>query len=150
MSQTIVDFNNDYTGIRSIRLAKNLYLEEGLINNTSPSIDVTLGGLTTLFTAPASGITGIDISNFKFRLLGNNTTGNLQLSIGTNGGGGANNILATITMTGFNTIGDMWRASLNTKFARIAPGDTVSVNIVNPVTGAGAIIEVYAVGEIIS
>lgn len=140
--------NNGYTGVKSIVLTKLLYLEEGLINNSSPSIDVTTTGNTTLLTVP-SGITGIDLSNLKIALLGNNVTGSLVASIGTNSPN-FDNILPSTTFTGMNTIGDVWRASLNGLAHRAVPADVITMRVTTSVSGVGAIVNVFMVGEIVN
>lgn len=136
--------NKVWTGVESITLTKNLYLESGGINNSSPSIDVTLGGISTIGTVPAGR--SWDISNIKIQLLGNNITGTLQASIGTNGS--ANNIVPNTTFTGLASIGQIWRIATAGLVDRANAGDTVSINITNPVTGVGAIVNVFLIGEI--
>jgi len=147
MASNIEKNNVTYTKVGSVTLSKNLYLEEGLINNSSPSVDVTLGGDTTLLTV-LSGITGIDISNVKIILAGNNTTGNLIASIGTNSPN-FDNIVASTTFTGFNTVGEVWRIPLTGKVHRAVPTDVITMRITNAVAGAGAIVSVFMIGEIV-
>lgn len=144
---TINQMNNSFEGVNSIKLTKNLYLEEGLINNSSPSVNVTVGTTTTLLTVPA-GITGYDINEIKFVLSGNNTVGNLILSIGTNAAT-YNDILPSTTLTGFNTVGDVYRVPLTGLVHRCVPSDVITVNITNPVTGVGALLSVFMIGEIV-
>jgi len=137
-----------YTGIKSLTLSKLLYLETGLINTSSPSIDVTTTGNTTLLTAPA-GIIGIDIANLKFMLLGNNTVGGLIASVGTNSPN-FDNILAATTFTAFNTIGEIWREPLKGKVPRVLPGEVITMRVTNSVSGVGGIVNVFMTGEIIT
>ena len=140
--------NNGYTGVDSIVLTKLLYLEEGQINNSSPSVDITTTGETTLLTVP-SGITGIDVSNFKFELAGSNTSGALVASIGTNGPN-YDNILPPVTFTGFNTIGNVWREATHELTHRAVPADVITIRVTTSVTGSGAIVSVFMIGEIVS
>jgi len=148
MASSFEKNNQNWTKVESITLSKLLYLEEGLINNSSPSIDVTVGGTTTLLTVP-SGITGIDILGFKVILSGNNTVGNLIASIGTNAAT-YDNILPSTTFTAFNTIGEVWRLPLSGKVHRATPAEVITINITNAVTGVGAIVNVFMIGEIVS
>lgn len=144
----IYQCKNVFTGANSETLAKLLYLEFGKINSSSPSVDVTLTGTTTIFTVP-SGVTGFDISAIKFRLLGNNTTGAMIASVGTNAAT-YDNIMPSTTFTAFNTIGDLWWSPISGKSARAVPADVITINITNAVAGVGAIVEVFLYGEIVS
>lgn len=144
----IYKMNKGYTGVASIVLSKLLYLDYGSINNSSPSVDVTLTGDTTLMTAP-SGITGIDLSLLSIQLLGSNTTGNLIASIGTNSPN-FDNILQPTTFTGFNTIGDVWPHSLREEAHRVLPGEVITMRVTNAVSGVGAIVNVFMVGKIVT
>lgn len=147
MGATIGKNKNSYNRITAITLLKNLYLEEGLINNSSPNIDITAAGNTLLYTA-AAGITGIDLSNVKLNLFGSNTVGGLILSIGTNSPN-YDNIVPSTTLTGFNTIGDLWVIPISGLTHRIAASEAVYARVTNPVTGAGAQINAFFTGRII-
>lgn len=142
---SIYEMNRDYTGIGSIVLTDGLYLETGLLNIAATSVDVTVGGITSLISVP-SGL-NYKVSNVRVELLGANTTGSLIASIGTNGS--ANNIVPATTFTGMNFIGQTWRIPTSGLVDTATSGTTISINITNPVTGSGAIINVFFTGEIV-
>lgn len=142
----IYRMNRTFTGVESIRLTKLLYLEEGLINNSSPSVGLEATGDTTIMTVPA-GISNIDLSIIKLVLLGSNTVGGLIASIGTNSPN-FDNIVSSRTFTNFNTIGDPWVVTLDGESYRPVPGDVITMRVTNAVTGTGAIANVFMTGRI--
>lgn len=146
MSENLLDFNNDYSGIRSITLKKGLYLESGVFNNPPNSISIETTGDTIIFTVPASALSGWDTASIKFRLLGSNITGTLIMSVGTNSPN-YDNIMPSTPFTGIATIGDIFRYPCSGSVARILSGQAVYARVTNAVSGTGAIINATLVGE---
>jgi len=138
---------NSVVNLSSITLSKLLYLEFGQINQSSPSINLTSTGTTNIFTVP-SNVTGFDVFLFKIRMYGANTTGSLIISIGTNNPT-YDNMVPITTLTGFNTIGDLWIIPVSGKTVRAVASDNITINVSTSVTGPGALANVYMYGEII-
>lgn len=144
----IYKMKNAYNGVGSIQLSNLLFIEEGLVNNSSPSLDITTGGDKLIFTAPASGIIGIDLSDIKLIQAGANTTGSLIASFGTNSPN-YDNIVAPVTFTGMNSIGDAWTIQIDSLNHRIAAGEALYMRVTNPVAGSGAILSAICSGRIV-
>lgn len=145
---TINQMENVYQNVGSITLTNTVNLRHGLLAQ-SGTIDATASGNTILFS-PATGERFI-ITNLYLELIDNTGLGGgpLTLSIGTNAPT-YNDIMPSTVLTGFTALNSYFPYCASGQSTHIASfGDSVSVNVTVPYTGASVLFTVTFLGMII-